>query len=299
MPSIRTILCPIDFSETARHALDQAVALARRYGSKIVALHMSPRISSISPMLVPEVPVLPPEAPEVEAELRIWLAPAEQAGVGTQVVAADGAPAAGILERAAALPADLIVMGTHGRTGFEHLLLGSVTEKVLRKATCPVMTVPPPAATASTPPFKRILCPVDFSEPSLAAVRFAAALAEEGTARLTLLHVFEWPPDEALEELGSDVLDQFRRERETRTRERLDSLIRQDVRNWCTPEVRLRTGKAYSEIIQCAELDHDDLIVMGVHGRGPVGQFWFGSTTNQVVRQATCPVVTVRARTES
>ena len=75
-----------------------------------------------------------------------------------------------ILDRAASLPADLIVMGTHGAGGFQHLVLGSVTEKVLRQAACPVLTVPPRAQATSRLPFSRLLCAVDFSDVSLAAL---------------------------------------------------------------------------------------------------------------------------------
>ena len=90
----------------------------------------------------------------------------------------------------------LIVIGTHGAGGFEHLVLGSVTEKVLRRATCPVLTVPPRARTTAKLPFKRILCPLDFSESSLAALDFAFSLAQQGDAELTILHVFEWPAED-------------------------------------------------------------------------------------------------------
>ena len=87
------------------------------------------------------------------------------------------------------------MIGTHGAGGFEHLVLGSAAEKVLRKATCPVLTVPPHARATSKLPFKRILCPVDFSDSSRAALDFAFSLAQEGDAELTILHVFEWPAD--------------------------------------------------------------------------------------------------------
>ena len=103
-----------------------------------------------------------------------------------------GYPVRHILARAAALPADLVVMGTHGRSGFERLVLGSVTEKVLRKAPCPVMAVPPPAVTVGKLPYGRLLCPVDFSDSSEAALRFACSIAEEADARLTIVHVFDW-----------------------------------------------------------------------------------------------------------
>jgi hypothetical protein len=83
--------------------------------------------------------------------------------VDVDVLVETGPPANQILERARSLPADLIVMGTHGEGGFRHLVLGSVAEKVLRQATCPLLTVPPHARATSKLPFKRLLCPVDFS----------------------------------------------------------------------------------------------------------------------------------------
>ena len=191
------------------------------------------------------------------------------------------------------LPADLIVIGTHGQSGFERLVLGSVTEKVLRKAVCPVMTVPPHAADASPLPFTHALCAVDFSDSSIAALQFAFSLAQESNARLTLLHVFEWPSDEAS---ARRVLEtsEYHRQWETETQQKLEGLIPAEVRNWCTPASKLAFGKAYQQILQLAANEQVDLIVMGVRGRNPVDLMLFGSTTNQVVRQAVCPVLTLR-----
>ena len=90
------------------------------------------------------------------------------------------------------MKADLLVIGTHGRSGFERLVLGSVTEKVLRKASCPVLTVPkrlPDAVPVGPVLFKRILCPVDFSESSLHALSYAVSMAQEADGQLTVLHV--------------------------------------------------------------------------------------------------------------
>jgi nucleotide-binding universal stress UspA family protein len=86
-----------------------------------------------------------------------------------------------------------MVIGTHGHGGFQHLVLGSVAEKVLRQAACPVLTVPPRTRATSTLPFKRILCPVDFSDSSRSALDFALSLVREADADLTILHVLEWP----------------------------------------------------------------------------------------------------------
>src|SRR4029453_9813185 len=103
-----------------------------------------------------------------------------------------------ILAQAGALKADLLVMGSHGRTGFERVLLGSVTEKVIRKAGCPVMIVPRAAhdlERGGPLSFHNILCPVDFSDGSVNAMRYALSIAEESDAELTLLNAIEVPPE--------------------------------------------------------------------------------------------------------
>ena len=186
----------------------------------------------------------------------------------------------------------MIVMGTHGRGGFERFVLGSVAERVLRKATCLVMTVPPPAAVAKVP-YKRLLCPVDFSESSLAALNLAFSIAKESDAHLTILHVFDWPPDEELlvERFDSPEL---RRVIEDQARTRLDALVTDEVRVWCKPATKVSYGKPYRQILEIAERDEPDLIIMGVRGRNPLDVALFGSTTNHVVRRASCPVLTLR-----
>jgi nucleotide-binding universal stress UspA family protein len=185
-------------------------------------------------------------------------------------------------------------MGTHGRGGFERLVLGSVTEKVLRRANCLVLTVPPPAAARSTLPFKRLLCPVDFSEPSISALEYALSIAQESDGRLTVLHVFDWPTHDELSLEGVLDVPAFRRQREDEARHRLATLIPEDARNWCAPEPTLRHGKPYREILAVAETEHIDLVVMGVHGRNALDVMLFGSNTNQVVRRASCPVLTLK-----
>jgi nucleotide-binding universal stress UspA family protein len=157
-----------------------------------------------------------------------------------------------------------------------------------------VLTVPPHARTTSTLPFNRILCPVDFSDSSLAALDFAFSLAQEGDADLTLLHVFErLAEDEPLTNRLINV-PEYRVEFETNLTLRLHALVPDSVREWCRPVTRVAHGKAYREILGIAAEDAADLIVMGVHGRNALDLMLFGSTTNQVVRRATCPVLTLR-----
>lgn len=300
MVRVREILCPTDFSEASRHALEHAVMLAKWYDSQITALHV------IYVPLVRQPPIFGAAFVDMAQEadsnvcrydeaLNRWLKPAQQAGIRTEIVVDAGDPARMILERARSRRADLIVMGTHGLSGFERFMLGSVSERVLRRADCPVMTVPPAAEAPGTgrAPYKQLLCPVDFSQPSLSALQFAFSLAEESRARLTILHVFDWPPDDELVVEQFDAT-QFRRVVEQQLRARLDALVTEDARQWCTPATSVAYGKPYREILDLAANEAADLIVMGVHGRNPLDLTLFGSTTNQVVRRASCPVLTLR-----
>jgi nucleotide-binding universal stress UspA family protein len=295
MREIKRILCPVDLSDISRHAFDHAILVAQWYKAKITALHVC------NPLVIPAADftlagIAPPPVLTVDditaarEQVLAWL-PSERP-FDVDVVVASGHPANVVLERARALPADLIVIGTHGTGGFEHLMLGSVTEKVLRKAPCAVLTVPPRSGTTSRLPFRRILCPVDFSESSLAALESAFSLAREGDAAITVLHVFDGG-DEPLTDRPITG-PEYRRHLEHDLTVELEALVPDSVARWCRPSTRTARGKAYREILNTAAEDSCDLIVMGVHGRSPLDLMLFGSTTNQVVRRATCPVLTLR-----
>jgi nucleotide-binding universal stress UspA family protein len=300
MIEIRRILCPIDFSDQSRHAIAHATAVAKWYGAAVTLLHVShPEAFTNPPLLFDELPRGPAmieEAFQAAAEeMPKWSAPVTAAGVDVETLIERGYPVRHILARAAALPADLVVIGTHGRGGFERMVLGSVTEKVLRTAPCPVMVVPPPAESAGKLPYTRLLCPVDFSDSSEAALQFACSLAEEADARLTIVHVFDW-------EQGDDPIlarfdtAEFFEVVEQQSRERLERLVPDAARVWCKPETVMARGKPYREILALADTKEADLIVLGVRGRNPIDLALFGSTTNQIVRRAKCPVLTVPAR---
>lgn len=297
MTDIKTILCPVDFSEASHHAIDHAIVIARWYDASIAGLHVyNPVFMPVPGLVVADDEVVRQgERQRLCGETTHCFSSATAAGIDVRVLVDEGPPATCILDRAASLPADLVVIGTHGLSGFEHLVLGSVTEKVLRRATCPVLTVPPRARATSKLPFKRLLCPVDFSPASNAALRLALSFAQEGDAELTILHVIDWPvEDESLR--GSSAVSDYVHERERAATEALETLVPDSAREWCHPTPRLGHGKPYREILGVATEGGADLIVMGVHGRNALELMLFGSTTNQVVRRATCPVLTLRAR---
>jgi nucleotide-binding universal stress UspA family protein len=303
---IRHILCPIDFSDSSQRAFDHAVAIARWYGSTIALLHVVPAAAAGAYAPAAPLPPLPgltdAERYDLDASMRRVADVASGSGVPLEFALREGNPATEIVFAAGAAPIDLLVMGTHGRSGFERLMVGSVTEKVLRKAACPVLTVPGRAHDAvPLPPvlFKRIVCAVDFSMPSMKGLDFAISLAKEADARLTVLHVIEAAPElepdarEAVHADAQDLTDYVAAVRRQRGA-RLASAIPDDARTYCTAEPMLALGTPHREIVRVATEQGADLIVIGIHGRGAVDRLFFGSTTQQVVRAAACPVLTLR-----
>ena len=300
MIAIRTVLCPIDFSAHSRRALQYAAALARTYKSTLVVLHVNaagaePQASD-SPILGTATPV------DLTAEASRFVHTADTAGVTVAIVIRKGTIAEEILKQATG--ADLLAMSTHGRSGFDRLILGAVTEKVLRKAECPVLVVPrgvPESVPATRLTFERILCPIDFSDCSQHALNYALSLARPSAARLIVLHVMVYSMGEEAPEMYETLVSDSRlgladlhRRFEDYSRERLASAVAEAVGTPATVETQLAVGKPYREILRIAGEQRADLIVMGVHGRGPADLMFFGSTTNHVVRQAHCPVLTVR-----
>jgi nucleotide-binding universal stress UspA family protein len=208
----------------------------------------------------------------------------------------EGHVIAGILEEARTMPADLIVMGTHGRTGFTRMLLGSVTERVLRQAPCPVLTVPRKVKPTDAPPVQRILCPIDFSESSLRALRHAATVAREAEAELVVLHVIELLPEATVYGHGIVDIGAYDDKFRETARARMAAAIEDSVPESKTVTEVIAAGRPYKEILREADERRADLIVIGIQGRGSADLMLFGSTTQQVVRQATVPVLTLRAR---
>ncbi len=305
MIEIRRILCPIDYSEFSRRALDHAVGIARWYGSTITILHVSEvlPLAAYAPVgpIVPPALLTPGDRTAMLAAMKKFAAEEAAPGVPMEFEIAEGRPVTEILERARTLACDLLVLGTHGYSGFDRLVLGSVTEKVLRKAVCPALIVPcqvPDAVPIPSGLFKEILCVVDFSACSIRALEYALSLAEEADARLTVLHVVELPPGAPADlEGGVDLprdLGTFVEDTVADRRQRLDDIVPANARTYCTIDTAIATGKPHREILRVAGERHAGLIVMGVHGHAAVDLWLFGATTHHIVRRATCPVLTLR-----
>ena len=202
MVKISKILCPVDFSDTSKQALAQALVIAGWYGATVSILHVRPDRDAMEPI----------ERLGREDELVCLTAGAPD--VSVTVLFETGQAVTTIVDCAATIGADLIVMGSHGTNGFERLLLGSVTDEVLRKAGCPVLVVPPRANATSRLPFTHLLCPVDFSPASRTGLALACSIAQEADAKLTLLHVLDLPPENELITSGPFAYPECRDQRE-------------------------------------------------------------------------------------
>jgi nucleotide-binding universal stress UspA family protein len=281
MLQIRRILCPVDLSDYSRHALDHAIALARWYQAKITVLHVFAPVPAPAPL--PGAPgfvaVLPPPGdPEaLLGDVARFVNQDASRDVSIEIVTREGDPVRCILAEAEDDEPDLLVLATHGRSGFDRFVLGSVTEKVLRRVYCPVLSVPPraPHVAPSAPvTYTRILCPTDFSASATHALKHALALAQEADAHLTVLHVTD----------GTATTPECS----------LDDAVPAGAETYCTIETLSATGRPYREIVRVAAERKIDLIVMGVRRRGAVDMMLFGSTAQHVVRLAHCPVLTLR-----
>lgn len=294
---VRHVLCPVDFSAFSARALDHAVRLAHHFDADLHVLHVVPVVLDVVEPFPPVLPdLMAPVVAAAEDELRRFVATARGRHPRIQTEVRQGAAASTIEGRAADLRSDLVVMGTHGRTGLGRAVLGSVTESVMHHVACPVLAVrDTPAGAASGPPFRRMLCATDLLPSSPSTVEVALALAGESDAELELLHVVEWLPHDASSVNPSMLtaeMETFREARVADARSRLGG-VALEAASWCEVTTRVETGEAWRAIVERARASGAEVIVVGAHS-GPLRRAVFGSTAGRVVRAAPCAVLVVK-----
>jgi len=287
MPAFRMILVAADFSEQSKEAFRFACALAGETKTRLVVLHVAEQpIGSGGPgMLIPIPPDTSTYHDSLREKLRTEYIPDRPLDTDHRVRA--GGVADEVLHEAQEDGADLIVLGTHGRTGLRRLLAGSVAEAVLRRAHCPVLALRASEIHGPLLETRTILHPTDFSAPAAAALRIARSLARDRGAKLHILHVVPdlVLPAEAMV-LPLDDRPMLQALEEIR--------IRTDGPDLKYPvEVELRRGGASLAILEATEVADCDLIVLGTHGRTGIGRFLMGSVAEYVLRGANCPVLVV------
>jgi nucleotide-binding universal stress UspA family protein len=290
---IRKLLCAIDRSPSSLQALGYAIALARWQSARLNLLEVVEEAPPPGVSRAPKSDGVPNETrTALERDLRRVLTARRASDVKVEILMRKGKVVQEILAQAKASRPDLVVIGSHGRGGVQRLVLGSVAEKVLRLATCPVLTVRSGVRLArrSRSPFETILCPTDFSAAANRAVAYAKRLAEEANAKLILMSAVEWPFGEAV---MSGAVAELQKSIESDASEALTRLLPR-AGNGPRAQAIVAIGKASAAIVKVARARSVDLIVMGVSGRGALDVALLGSTTHHVIREGAWPVLTVR-----
>ena len=300
--SLKNILFATDFSEASQAALPYTAAIARRYDSQLHIAHITSPASYVissqpgDPVTLDSIH----EAALADARQRMETLASHLKTVPHHTYLREGEVWESLSNLIRAHEIDLLVVGTHGRTGVEKLLLGSKAEEILRQSTCPVLTVGPKiggrAKLTTIENEGKDLAPVeislrqivyatDFSPESLAAAPFATSLAQEFQTKLTLLNVIEKYTDMDRQPGPIDLALQ-----------RLEKLVPEEASLWCSPRPSVQFGPPADCILQEAQDSKADLIVLGVRtAAGKLGAAthlpW--ATAHKVIAQAHCPVLTI------
>jgi nucleotide-binding universal stress UspA family protein len=285
--ALKNILYTTDFSPTAEADAPFAWELARRYGAKVIAMHV--RAPEVNGMVPPESWAAIHEANALQAKQQARHLKELFRGVENEAEVTEGGIWDVISRTIEEKKVDLVVTGTHGREGLGKMALGSQAENILRHSPAPVLVVGPYVRTEpeTTRHMKRILFATDLSEASLMALPHAISLAEENEAELDVLRVI--PPQKNGELVHpSELVDATVRQ--------MKQLVPLEAEAWCKPRYLAEIGEPVQKILQVAELSKADLIVLGVkrvdRAFGVIHIPW--TIAHKIIAEARCPVLTVR-----
>ncbi|RPH95198.1 MAG: universal stress protein [Calditrichaeota bacterium] len=297
---ISRILVPMDFSPASQGLLAHALHIAGRFSAHITLYHVVSVFDDDPYNPKQEFPEIPEYYQHLEQradeELEKVLAQYPHEGVSVSRVICRGfSPAEEILSFAAEHDIDLIIMGTHGRKAIAHLLLGSVAEKVVHYASCPVLTAHV-RSDGSVPasPYNHVLVPIDFSEQSQRALQFAADFVAEN-GEIDLLHVVEDTIHPAYYSSEGETIFELMpnlREKSLSMLSTIAEQLQEKIPQKVTTTVL--EGSIYQEIAAFAQTRGINLIIMGTHGMNAISRLLIGSQASRVIRNAACPVITLK-----
>jgi nucleotide-binding universal stress UspA family protein len=290
MNKIERILCPVDLSEASARACVYAQSLANHYDATLVFQHVVELWQHPCAFHAASAKLLDEFCQNLisagREDLKQFVSRHTAVGLRPECIVQEGVAADGILSVAQADAIDLIVVGTHGRRGLDRLMLGSVAERVLRNAPCPVLVVrnvDHPEQEAIQ--IRQILCCVDFSKHSEQILEYALSVAGAYEAEVTALNVLDEIKNPA--EIGSETATAM---------EKLQKLISTAAFHSVTAHIAVRLGNPNQQILEFASDAESDLIVTGVRGRHAVDLALFGSTTHRVIQRGCCPVLAVHVQ---
>lgn len=282
VPALKNILFATDFSEASMKAFPYAAALGRKFGASVLACHV------ITPTaLVAAAPQAAPELYEAEREASeqqlagVLHSPLLQ-GVEARSVLPSGILRDCLADEIGNNNIDLVVAGTHGRTGWRRLLLGSCAEEICRSATCPVLTVGPDLPSMPIA-FRRILVPTDLSEESLRSLPFVVRLATAYGAEVTVLHIL---PEEIAGNPEAGKLSQP-------VLKTMTHMFKPQLEPIKT-EFVIEAGDTVETILRVAREKKVDLIAIGIRSAFMPGFNLKTSVAYRITAASYCPVLTCR-----
>jgi nucleotide-binding universal stress UspA family protein len=296
----KSILCATDFSENSYLSVSYAISMAREFSAKLFLCHILPPPYAGLAEGYPTDPLSQQKELMDEASVRFsrWM---EGQSIEWAPLLAVGDAASEITRLAEENKVELAICATHGRSGLKRLILGSLTERLMRSLSCPVLVVRPeegeiPQAPSGDVRFQRILIGCDFSPDSELAFRYGLSLAQEYMSELHLVHVVEpLAYKHLLIHSGkTEGVDLTRQHLRGPLKEKLSGMVPLEAQNWCKPVTVLLAGQPYEEMTKYALVNDIDLIVLGLRGQSLIQTLFMGSTTDRVIRQASCPVLSVQ-----
>ena len=278
--AFKNILFLTDFTEASQTALAFALGFAKHFDARLFPAH------ACDPVILTET-ATPNILDEVEENSRRQLnALAKENNINGTPLFACGPIANAFPGWITENGIDLIVMGTHGRKGLKHLLMGSVAEVIFRNATCPVLTVGPHVTIRPSRGFQadKILFPTDLGTHAKFAAQYALSIAHENQAKVTFMHVIS----------PGDTLHRDRTQVVTDSYKKLETLLPPDAKQWCKPELVVEVGDTVKELLGYAESERPDMIVLGLPAGKKFNGHFRSSVTYNLIAGAACPVMTVR-----
>lgn len=289
----KKVLCPIDFSPGSQRAMQLAARVAKADGAELVLAHAW----YVPPIAYAGEYPLPADAMQLmreDAERGLADAAREATllgGARVETKLLSGVPWAQIVETLQDPSFDLVVMGTHGRSALARVLLGSVTEKVVRHAPCSVLTT---RADGELADFAHVVCAVDFSDSSRHAAELAAQLAARAAGKLTLVHVIELPVTYRVDAIAADLAADVDK-RSTHLLEAWASDLR--TKAGVPVATTIKLGAPGASLLGVLDREPTaSLVVVGSHGRTGIKRALLGSVAEKIVRHASCPVLVARRR---
>jgi len=293
---LKNILCATDLSDFSSHAVSYAIAIAREFDAKLYLCHIfdlpSFSVHGTAYMFQPQQQDNLLKYAREKLEILM-----EKQSIKWELIVTTGPVADTVSRQAEEKKIDMAVVATHARSGLKRLFLGSVTERLIRTISCPLLIVVPSDTDTSSDlieelNFKNILVGCDFSPDSDRAVEYGLNLALEFQAGIHLVHVVKPVDYEKIVPSGA-MTEELRENLYENSNRKLLSLIPEETHHWCKVKTDCLTGEPFEEISKYAVLNEIDLIVMGVRGLNMVKTLFLGSTTDRVLRRSVCPVLSV------